>query len=251
MAIDLAKRGLDSARDEAALLADIGDYEPLVPSRVVVVAPHPDDEVLGLGGFLSRCGRVGTAVEMVAVTDGERAYGLADLEARNQLVLTRARERDVALRALGLAPSRIHRLAIADGAVADSEQALSATFVEVLSREATPAQTPESTVLVAPWCHDLHPDHEAVGRAAVAAAATVGCQMWEVPIWSWYHLGELETSLPLSRVAKIALSISERTAKRLALSSFHSQSHPPAPYADVLPVDFLSMFDRDFEIVLR
>jgi LmbE family N-acetylglucosaminyl deacetylase len=251
MAIDLAKRGSDSARDESELLAGIGDYEPSVSSRVVVVAPHPDDEVLGLGGFLSRCGRVGKAVEVVAVTDGERAYELADVEVRNQLVSIRARERAVALRALGLAPSTVHRLAIADGAVADSEEALSAILVEALSREATPRQTPASTVLVAPWRHDLHPDHEAAGRAAVAAAATVGSQLWEVPIWSWYHLGELETPLPLSRAAKIALSTAERTAKRLALSSFRSQSHPPAPYGDVLPVDFFSAFDRDFEIVLR
>jgi LmbE family N-acetylglucosaminyl deacetylase len=150
-----------------------------------------------------------------------------------------------------LAPRTVHRLAIADGAVADSEQALYALLVEVLSLGATPTQTPQSTVLVAPWRHDLHPDHEAVGRATVAAAVTFGCLMWEVPIWSWYHLGELETPLPLSRAGKIVLSTTERTAKRVALSSFHSQLHPPAPYAGVLPVDFVSVFDRDFEIVLR
>jgi LmbE family N-acetylglucosaminyl deacetylase len=251
MAVDLAKRRSDSARDEAALLAGIGDYDPPIPGRLVVAAPHPDDEVLGLGGFLSRCGLAGKAIEVVAVSDGERAYEMADLEARNQLVLTRARERELALRALGLTPSTVHRLAIADGAVSDSERALSTVLVEVLSREATPTQKSESAVLVAPWRHDLHPDHEAVGRAAAVAAVTFGCQMWEVPIWSWYHLGELETPLPLGRAAKIALSTAERTAKRMALSSFHSQLHPPAPYGDVLPVDFFSVFDRDFEIVLR
>jgi hypothetical protein len=106
-------------------------------------------------------------------------------------------------------------------------------------------------VLVAPWRHDLRPDHEATARAAAVAAVTFGCQLWEVPIWSWYHLGELETPLPVGRAVKIPLSSAERTAKRLAVGSFQSQLNPPAPHAGVLPVDFVSVFDRDFEIVLQ
>jgi LmbE family N-acetylglucosaminyl deacetylase len=203
-----------------------------------------------LGGFLSRCGRLGAQVEVVAVSDGERAYALADLEASNRLAETRARERERSLRQLGLASSVVHRLAVGDGAVADAEQAVGERLFEILSLAATSTNSPESTVLVAPWRHDLHPDHEATGRSAVAAAAAFGCRLWEVPIWSWYHLGELETPLPLSRAGKILLSVTERSAKRQALDSFQSQLHPPAPYGGVLPEGFFSTFDRDFELVL-
>jgi LmbE family N-acetylglucosaminyl deacetylase len=250
VAIDLARARSDSSRSEASLLEGVKDYVPPVPARLVVVAPHPDDEVLGLGGFLSRCGRVGSQVEVVAVSDGERAYALAELEASNRLAETRARERELSLGELGLASSTVHRLAVGDGAVAYSEQAVRDQLLEILSLGATSTNSPESTVLVAPWCHDLHPDHEATGRSAIAAAAAFGCQLWEVPIWSWYHLGELETPLPVSRAAKILLSVAERSAKRKALDSFQSQLHPPAPYGSVLPEGFFSAFDRDFELVL-
>ena len=44
----------------------------LVPmrSRAVVVAPHPDDEVLAVGGLMSHLARAGRRLALVAVTDG-------------------------------------------------------------------------------------------------------------------------------------------------------------------------------------
>ena len=44
------------------------------PATAVVVAPHPDDEVLGVGGLLSLLARAGTAIHVVAVTDGEASH---------------------------------------------------------------------------------------------------------------------------------------------------------------------------------
>ena len=42
--------------------------------RVVVVAPHPDDEILGCGGLLGHAAGQGMQVRVVAVTDGEACY---------------------------------------------------------------------------------------------------------------------------------------------------------------------------------
>jgi len=38
--------------------------------RLVVVAPHPDDEVLACGGLLCAAAGIGLEVQVVAVTDG-------------------------------------------------------------------------------------------------------------------------------------------------------------------------------------
>jgi LmbE family N-acetylglucosaminyl deacetylase len=250
MATELAKRSANSRRGEEELLVQIGEQHLRVPRRLVVVAPHPDDETLGLGGFMSRCVWSGSDIEIIAISDGERAYPSAGRDEQGRLAETRAREREAALRLLGLSAGTVHRLGLPDGAIADSEQPLRDRLVELLRLGATPARCQE-TVLVAPWRHDLHPDHEAAGRAAVAAAAMLGCELWEVPIWSWYHLGELDTPLPLERAVRISLGTGEQSAKRAALGAFHSQIQPPAPHDNVLPVDFLAAFDRDFEIVLR
>ncbi len=49
----------------------------LVPAgaRAVMVAPHPDDEVLAVGGLLALLARAGAEVRVVAVTDGTASDG--------------------------------------------------------------------------------------------------------------------------------------------------------------------------------
>ena len=57
--------------------------------RVVVLIPHPDDEVLGLGGTLLRL-RGQAQVELVYLTDGR--IGAGDRSVEEQMAATRASE---------------------------------------------------------------------------------------------------------------------------------------------------------------
>ena len=41
---------------------------------VAVVAAHPDDEVLGVGGLLAMTAAAGAPIRLVAVTDGEASH---------------------------------------------------------------------------------------------------------------------------------------------------------------------------------
>ncbi|WP_327176435.1 PIG-L family deacetylase [Streptomyces sp. NBC_01335] len=47
---------------------------PRIDGPVVVVAAHPDDEVLGVGGTLARLTAAGAEVHVVTVTDGEASH---------------------------------------------------------------------------------------------------------------------------------------------------------------------------------
>lgn len=74
------------------------------PASVVVLAAHPEDEVLGAGGILSLMASAGTRLRLVAVTDGEASHrGLLD---PGELVTRRCAERGAALRELGAAAER-------------------------------------------------------------------------------------------------------------------------------------------------
>ena len=144
-----------------ALYPPFGSLDDL-PRRVLVVAPHPDDEVIGVGGVLAFHGQRGDAVRIVICSDG--ADGDPGGLAQN-LESARMEESRRAARALGLgeAPDLVS-LGLPDGALGATE-----AFVPRL-REAIEAFDPE--LVYAPSPQELHPDHRATARAVCAALAT-------------------------------------------------------------------------------
>ena len=57
----------------------------------------------------------------------------------------------------------------------------------------------ERTLLAAPWRHDGHPDHEAVGRAAAVAARRTDARLVEYPVWMWHWGTEQDLPWPDAR----------------------------------------------------
>lgn len=212
------------------------------PERLVVVAPHPDDEILGAGGLMRAAQRRGIAVEIVAVTDGEASHpGSAWTGAH--LAARRRAESSAALARLGVTDPTVHRLSVPDGGVADYERELAAALRWLLD---------PSTWCVATWRRDGHPDHDATGRAAADASWSAGARLLEYPIWAW-HWATPTDGLPLDRAACLALDSVTQRAKRRAIAEFVSQIRPlgdePADRV-VLPPAVRARFERPFETFL-
>lgn len=91
-------------------------------STVLVVAPHPDDEVLGCGGSIVRNVQAGRAVHVLYLTSGERG---SPLHSPEQLGPVREAEAAAAADVLGLdAHQQLHFARFPDGGIdpADLEQ---------------------------------------------------------------------------------------------------------------------------------
>lgn len=200
--------------------------------RPLVVAPHPDDEVLGLGGLLSLAG----GADIVAVTDGEASHPHADPQTQRELVRRRPGETAAALAELG-SGFTVTRLRQPDGAI--GEAALTGTLVPLL--------TPGRSCFVT-WRGDGHPDHEAVGRAAAAACAVTGARLWEYPIWMWHWAAPDDARVAWERARRIDLTAAARTAKAAAVSAFTSQIEP-IEGVTILPEHVLARFRRPYEVV--
>lgn len=231
----------DAGTPESQWLPHLPGLAPLpldpVPGRVVVVAPHPDDEVLGAGGLLALLAAAGARVELLAVTDGE-ASNPGGSVAPSELAGLRRAETAAALGQLGVrAP--VQHLHLPDGGAAELEGPV---------REALRLEP--GTWLLAPWALDGHPDHEAVGRACQAAAARDGARLLAFPVWAW-HWGT-PADLPWERARRVDLPGPVQAAKARAVASFVTQVSPLGPLAadaPVLPPHVLARFARACEVV--
>jgi LmbE family N-acetylglucosaminyl deacetylase len=189
------------------------DTCPPFRPRVVIAAPHPDDEVLGCAGVMSWLDRNDFEVEIVAVTDGDASHARSSRVNPMSLVQLRRSERGIALRGLGLGHLPVDRLGLPDGEVALKEADLS---------DALACRLDAATTLIVPWRHDGHPDHEAVGRAGVDAAHRVGAACLEVPIWARVRGRRC--------VPSYVLTLGElHRAKRTAAEAYASQLLPLGP----------------------
>ncbi len=127
--------------------------------RILVVAPHPDDEVIGCAGTLLEHHRRGDRVRVCCVTDGgqSRALGLAPSEmavARRGEIDAATRELGAELEWLGL-PEGEWCLDVAVGRLTDSLERFNPHIVYAPSRV------------------DFHPEHQRVAHALAEALRTV------------------------------------------------------------------------------
>lgn len=199
---------------------------PALPT--VVVAAHPDDESLGAGGLIAHQARARVPVTLVAATDGDAAYDDAP-----GLAAIRRDEQVEAFRALG--GGVIHRLGLPDGGLARHEAAVTEALLPRLER---------GTLVVAPFEHDGHPDHDACGRAALRAAGVVGARVVRYPVWLWHW--SAPRVLAGRRVGRLDLTPTERAAKDQAVAAHRSQ-HAWDGADPILGADVLVHFERDAE----
>jgi LmbE family N-acetylglucosaminyl deacetylase len=216
-------------KDWAALLHSAQEWSPR-RGPLLVVAPHPDDEVLGAGGLIQSWAAAGHPVSILSVTDGEAAHiGWKGLDR------IRRKELQEALRTLSPVHVSVRRTAIPDGKVGDHANKLWGILMERATSDAT---------IVAPYENDGHPDHEAVGRICRAVARAIGVPLVSYPVWTWHHTEP--GSVQSLRWVRFSLTTAARRAKARALQCFASQLRP-ASGAPIVPPHVLAYFQRPYE----
>ena len=211
--------------------------------RAVVVAPHPDDEALAVGGLMAVLLARGVPVVLVALTDGEASHPGSTVATPEELRARRTVETAAALRALGPGPLEHQRLHLPDGGLADHEDDVAGAISGMLG---------PGDWCIAPFTDDGHPDHDAAGRAAARACATTRGRLLSYPLWAWHWARPGDPRLPWSRALRLPLPQSARTRKEAALACYPSQTAPlgPAPEdAAVVPPAVLAHFLRPDEVL--
>lgn len=205
---------------------------------LIVVAAHPDDEVLGAGGLIALARARKIPVTVVVATNGEASHPRSPTHSPARLARIRIEESRLAARELAAEPPI--RLDLPDGGLAAHESPLAAELRDILSRHGG-----TGTRCASVWRHDGHPDHEAVGRATAAACSRTGTLLIEFPVWMWHWASPEHPLLRGIRARTLCLSDTALRAKTRALERFPSQTRPlsgdPADRA-ILPPHVLEHF---------
>jgi len=213
--------------------------DPLAWRSVVVIAAHPDDEVLGAGGTMAILAAAGVRMRVIAVTDGEASHPGADPAVIGR---TRTAESAAALGLLGV-KAEVVRLGFPDTAVARRESELAGLLRELCAG---------FEVCLAPWEEDAHADHEAAGRAARQAGSADGRTVLSYPIWMWHWAKPADPRVPWPRACRIPLAAGVAARKQSAIRAFASQLTERGPgLGPVLPPGIAAHFTRGQEVLLR
>jgi LmbE family N-acetylglucosaminyl deacetylase len=160
--------------------------------NILVIAPHPDDEVIGCGGSLIKYTRRGDRVVAIFLTSGE--LGLKHL-ARESAWQIRETEAKKCAKILGIAA--IHFLRLPDWTAGDHIKDGGARLVPILKQE-------QPEIIYLPHPQEWHPDHQAALTILKAARRSGrgfrspqgrGYEVW-TPITRYEHVENITAEFP-------------------------------------------------------
>lgn len=171
--------------------------EAPVASRILVVAPHMDDEVIACGGTLLRHKEIGSTVRVVFVSDS--SSGIPD-----PAIAQRVREvrRAEMLNVQAALKFELRELAFPDGSLMRHEAGIAARLADEL-KDFAPTQ------VLCPFPVDAHADHQACAIALADAARQARWQgeILAYEVWSalWPNLAIDIGSVAEAKAALIGL----------------------------------------------
>jgi LmbE family N-acetylglucosaminyl deacetylase len=196
-------------------------------SRLLLFAPHPDDESLACGILLQRAVEAGAAICMVYITDGEnnpwpqrylsRCWRLNAAD-RQRWAKLRRRETLAALRMLGVSPEDARFLSWPDqglGRLFQSDSALVLARLRYLILEWSPSD------VIGPDMADRHTDHRAVGSMLNTLFAHRTPALENVRRWSYIVHGR--DARFLCDCAVVPQTLSQGETKRRAIGCHQTQ----------------------------
>lgn len=183
-------------------------------SRVLILAPHPDDEILGCAGLMQKLLELQRNIVLVAVTNGTGSHPDSTLYTEEQLNQIRPAESKAALKILNI--QNIQRIAfnLQDGAIAISH----AEFYTQLEQLIEP-----NDILITTYEKDGHPDHEHSAYVVSQISKKYQLKHYQVLIWAWHWAAPNNAQIAWKQAHRLDLSSRELELKQRAIQCFKSQ----------------------------
>ena len=193
--------------------------------KIIVFAPHPDDETFGCGGTIAKKVSEGHDVLIVVITDGRYAFlnvlGINSDPTPEQLKEIRKKEVKKAVNHLGVPERNLIFLNFVDGTLTNDKEKVKEKIVKILSNN-----NPDEVFF--PYKTDSHPDHRATYRIvknSIKESGTCPVEYQYEIIHKYARIGpliEMFLNFLISKRVQIDISTFLHIKKR-AIEEFKSQ----------------------------
>lgn len=195
----------------------------------VIIAPHPDDEVIGCAGLIRTLVERGMPPHVLIMTGGGGSHRGCCSTSEEEIIVARRQLAVKALMALGLPMSHLHLLDYPDGGI--SVEHSETNKLQKLLSEISP-----KAIFVPHWGEEWS-DHINTAEIAKECVKEKNTSVYEYCVWLWYfNISNLDRKN--ARILKMSRDSYHR--KLLALDEYMLPLAPCGkPWSGILPKVFL------------
>lgn len=159
------------------MAAGKGDF-PL-RTRTLIIAPHPDDEIIGCGGLIARLVELGHTPTVIILSGGGKSHeGCCTIDEKD-LISERRRLTLQAADIVGLPHEHIYFLDFRDGSISEDDKANMEKLQKTVDKI-------NPQMILVPHTGEGWSDHLATRRIGLTLAGR-GTEVWEYCVWMWYY----------------------------------------------------------------
>ena len=209
-------------------------------ARMLIIAPHPDDEVMGMGGVICRLTQLGYPPHIIILSKGELSHqGCCDTP--NEVIkTTRCQLAISVMKSLGLPSDHLHILNFPDGKISagDPEMQHLKTIIQTVSPQ----------MVFIPHYGERWPDHIHAAEI-VNTLLSPQVEIYEYCVWLWYY-NVWRLNWKNARVLR--MSLQEHQKKKQAVNDYVTPKAPCGkPWSGVLPKLLVDACTNDTELFFK
>lgn len=189
--------------------------------RILIIAPHPDDEILSSFKIISDGSKTGAKVKIVFLTNGERNY-LAYIYQKKKVPLSKSSRKAYALERRYEALKVLSNIGKIQSEFLEFRDLKVENFLnEIINCLNFLIKDFSPTIIIAPSPLDLHPDHNVVAMLTEIVVRSI--KVDKPPLLFQYCIHPSEISILENFEIKLELSPLEKRQKEELLSLYSSQ----------------------------
>lgn len=219
----------------------LSDKLSLISNRAyLIIAPHPDDEVLGCGGLIARLVSEGNIPKIVIMSKGEASHGGCCNTPEKDIMEARHRLTLESLKILGVPESNIYCLSYPDGGISPDHE-------ETSRLKSLIAHLKPEAVFVPHWGEGWK-DHTMTREIAMKLVPK-NVSLYEYCVWMWYYN---VWKLDWKNAFRLRMSHKEHSLKLKAVDQYVTPQAPCGkPWSGVLPKVFLDANKSKLELYFK